>query len=269
MGLLDELKQQADSLREKQQVTQAELNQNLVLTHTKLSVALHYWVELFSSLNVIKPVVSRYYYLEGGVTQLENLLQCDYNVNGKRLTVDHKDYIEAIVLRFRCAADKQQITIEKQSDPMVKRLRDHLWQNNLRFDVKEIRNERGYIERGIFTINCEVPVIITLVGDLENAQIKIIAKNLEKLGEYSYRYDFDEFGKEVLEELAKAIIAKPNNFRSLGKYQMSMSVTSTRVPRPAEPPAKPVAQPPQQQPADDGGDPTKSFIGSVKSILKR
>ncbi len=116
MGLLDDLKQQADSLRQKQQVTQAELNQNLLLAHAKLKDGLHYLVDLFNSLNVIKPVVARYYSLEGGVTQLENLLQCDYNCNGRRLTVDHRDFIEAIVLRFRCVADGQ-ITIEKQSGP--------------------------------------------------------------------------------------------------------------------------------------------------------
>src|SRR5476651_806446 len=180
MGLLDDLKQQADSLRQKQQVTQAELNQNLLLAHAKLKDGLHYWVDLFNSLNIIKPVVSRYYYLEGGVTKLENLLQCDYNCNGRRLTVDHHDYIEAIVLRFRCVADGK-ITIEKVSDPMVTRLRDHLWTNALKFDVKEVRSERGYVERGIFTVACEVPVTITIVGDLENAQIKIVTKNLEKL----------------------------------------------------------------------------------------
>jgi hypothetical protein len=92
MSLIDDLKQQANSLRQKHQVTQEELNQNLLIAHGKLKDALHYWVELFGSLNVTKPVIVRYYYLEGGTTRLENLVQCDYNVNGRRLTVDHKDY---------------------------------------------------------------------------------------------------------------------------------------------------------------------------------
>ncbi len=64
MGLLDELKQQAESLRQKQQVkrqlTQEETDQNLQLMHTRFKDALHYWKELFDSLNVVKPVVSRY-----------------------------------------------------------------------------------------------------------------------------------------------------------------------------------------------------------------
>jgi hypothetical protein len=263
MGLLDDLKQQADSLRQKQQVTQAEFNQNLLLAHAKLKDGLHYLVDLFNSLNIIKPVVPRYYYLEGGISKLENLLQCDYNCNGRRLTVDHHDYIEAIVLRFRCAGDGK-IVIEKQSDPMVQRLRDHLWTNALKFEVKEVRSERGYVEKGIFTVNCEVPVTITIAGDLESAQIKITTKNLEKLGEYVYVYDFDEFGKDVLEELSKVIIAKPNTFRTMGKRQQAMTTTSVRAPRPE---VADTSAPDPEPPAEEASD--KSLIGNIRSLLKR
>ena len=73
MGLLDDLKQQADTLRQKEQVSQEEISQNLLLAHAKLKDALHYWVELFNSLNVIKPTISRVYYLEGGATRLDDL----------------------------------------------------------------------------------------------------------------------------------------------------------------------------------------------------
>jgi hypothetical protein len=265
MGLLDDLKRQADTLRQKEQVSQEEISQNLLLAHAKLKDALHYWVELFNSLNVIKPEITRAYYLEGGAARLDNLRQSDYNVNGRRLTVDHKDYIEAIVLRFRCASD-QKLIVEKQTDPVVQRMREHLWSHNLKFDLKEVRNERGYVERGTFTILCEVPVVVTMVGDLENARINITAKNLEKLGEYTNVYDFDEFGKEVLEELGKVIIAKPNNFRSMGRHQESLRVTATRPLRPA---AETGAEPSELAQVIDIGDPAKSFLGSIKSILKR
>jgi hypothetical protein len=270
MGLLDELKQQAESLRQKQQVTQAELNQNVQLAHTKLKAGLHYLVDLFNSLNIIKPVVPRYFSLEGGITQLENLLQCDYNCNGRRLTVDHRDFIEAIVLRFRCVGEGS-ITLEKHSDPMVQRLRDHLWTHALKFEVNEVRHERGYVERGIFTVKCEVPVTITISGDLENAQIKIVTKNLEKLGEYVYVYDFKEFGNEVLEELGKVIIAKPNSFRTTGRRQQAMAkTTNSRAPRGAVANALAARRDAEPEAAmttpDDAG---RGLMYNIKSLLKR
>jgi hypothetical protein len=265
MGLLDDLKQQADSLREKQQVTQSAYDQNLQRAHAKLQEGLRYWLDLFNSLNIIKLPVPRYYYLEGGVTRLENLLQCDYKANARRLTIDHHDYVEAIELRFHCMAEGS-LTLEKESEPMVRRLRDHLWANNLKFDVKEVRNERGYVERGIFTVKCEVPVAITIAADLDNAQIRTVTKNLEKLGEYAYLYDFDEFDRDVMEELGKVIVARPNTFRTMGRHQQAMTTPVTRMPRAqAEPPVEP-PQPAQSHATEPGA---KSLLGNIKSLLTR
>jgi len=255
MSLLDDLKQQAESLQQKQQVTQEEINQNLLAAHAKLNETLRYWVELFNSLNVIKPVVPRTYYLESGAIKLENLMQCDYNVNGRRGTSDHRDYIEAVVLRFRCASD-QKLTVEKKSEPMVQRLREQLWSSNLKFDLRELRNERGYVERGIFTIAAEVPVTVAITADLTTARIKITVKNLERLGEYAYIYDFDEFGREFLEELAKVIIAKPNAFRALGRHQKAV-ISTNRVS--GEP----------HSALGNMADPARSLAGGANSLLKR
>ncbi len=266
MGILDDLKQQAEALRLEQQVSQEERGQSLLLAHTKLKDALHYWVELFNSLNVIKPVVQRSYYLDSGTTRLDDLVQCDYNVNGRRLTRDHRDYIEAITLRFRCVADRK-VTIEKQGDRTVQQMREHLWMNNIRFDVKEIRNERGYLERGVFTVNCEVPVTITISAEVENSHIKIVTSNLETLGEYAYLYDFDEFPNAILEELAKAVLGKQNAFRALGRHQQAMRAKPARAARP-EPDESAQPQPPQAE-TDHAGDQPKGFVGSLKSILKR
>ncbi len=234
MGLLDELKQQADlalkQKREKEQVTQLGRNQTLQLAHAKLKDALLYWVALFDSLNVIKPEVRHNYYLDGGTIKLENLLQCDYTVNGRRQTVNHVEYIEAVSLQYNCISDRK-VTLEKQMDPVVRRTREHLVANNVKFDLKEFSNDYGYIERGIFTVNCDVSVAINIAADLPNLQITISTKNLEKFGEYRYIYDFDEFGQELLEELAKVIVARPNMFRTLGRHQQAMRATLGRAPR--------------------------------------
>ena len=256
MGLLDDLKQQADSVRQKAELSQGEISQNLLIAHDKLKDALHYWNELFNSLNVIKPTISRVYYLEGGAVRMEGMLQSEYNVNGRRQSLDHKDYFEAIVLRFRCASD-QKLVIEKQTDPLVQRMREHLWSNNLKFEVKEVRNDRGYVERGIFTINCEVAVTVTIVADLEHGRMQVATKNLEKFGEYTNTYDFDEFGKEVLEEIGKVIIAKPNNFRSMGRHQESMRTSTTRVPRQPSPSESQISKPvqPESPPAAKASPP--------------
>lgn len=268
MGLLDELKQQADALRQQQQQSAAERNQSLLRAHAKLKDALHYWIELFNSLNVIKPAIPRNYYLDSGVARFDGLMQCDYNVSGRHLTQDHRDYIDAMALRFRCVADRK-VTIEKQGDRLVQQLREHLFVNNLRFDLQEIRNERGYVERGIFTLYCDVPVLINIAADLDTSLIRIITRNFAALGEYEYVYDYDEFGSEIMEELAKAILGKPNAFRTLGRHQQAMRATPARMAR-QEPDDSAEPQPLQAETGPEhAGAPAGGFVGNLKSILKR
>lgn len=270
MSLLDDLKKQADSLRQKQEVSQEQVSQNLLAVNAKLKEALAYWVEMFNSLNIIKPVVERTYFLDSGNVRLEGLNQIDYNVNGRRKTIDHHDFIEGVVLRFRCYSD-QKVAVTKESDAHVERMREHLWSHNVKFDVKENKNERGYVERGQFTILCDVPVMVTLFGDFEKGHIRIHTKNLEKFGEFHYVYDIAEFGREISEELAKMILGQPNNLRTLGSHQQALRPASTpsRIGRPQAPQPEPEPETDDAQPMMDPSDPARSFMGSLRHLLKR
>ena len=273
MSLLDDLKKQADSLRQQQEVSEEQVNQNLLAVNAKLKEALAYWVEMFNSLNVIKPVIARTYFLDSGNVKLEALNQIDYNVNGRRKTIDHHDFIEGVVLRLRCFAD-QKVAVTKESDAHVERMREHLWSHNVKFDVKEIKNERGYVERGHFTILCDVPVMVTLFGDFERGHIRIHTKNLEKFGEFHYVYDIAEFGREIGEELGKMILGQPNNLRALGHHQQALRPSNSTSRAPADgaagaPGTQALEPEPDAQPMMDPSDPARSFMGSLRHLLKR
>lgn len=217
MSLLDDLKQQADLARETQRSSEVNRDQTLQASHARMKTALQYWVEFVKAVNVINPEVSRTYFVEGS-TQFANLTQCDYDVNSRRLTVAHIDYIDSIELRFRCVSDEK-VTIEKDSNALITRLQEHLWLHGLRFELREIRKEGAYLERGIFTLFADVTVRLTIAADLENAQINLTVRNLDRLGEYVYAYDYDEFGTELMEEIGKAILGKPHALRALGRRQ--------------------------------------------------
>jgi hypothetical protein len=229
MGLLDEFKREADSVLTKQRSSQDALNEKLQAAHVRLKDALQFWVQLFNSLNVVKPDIRRNYYIEGSA-QLENLLQCDYNVNGRRLTVDHHDYIDAIVLRFRCTGT-QQLTLQKESQSRVDGLRQHLWSHGLKFDLKETKREGAYVDRGIFSITPEIAVTLTIAADIDNSQVKLTVRNLERLGDYTYVYDYAEFTAVLLEEIAKVILARPHKLRAMGTKQAETLTTRATVAR--------------------------------------
>ena len=228
MSLLDELKRDATTALSQQPPHESDRTQKLQSSHAALHRALQYWLEFFKALNVLKPMVARNYYLEGS-TQLKNLIQCDYNVNSRRITVEHRDYLDSLELRFRCASDEN-IVIEKDSPVLVSRLQEHLWQHGLRFDLREVRREGRFLERGIFTIPGEVTVRFTIAADADREKITVTVRNLERLGEYSYVYGVDELDLALFEEMGKAMLAQPNKLRRMGRYQAAAVPPRTGVP---------------------------------------
>lgn len=274
MSLLDELKLQADALRQRQQSGQETYEDNVKRIHARLKEAHGKLYELVNSLNVVKPEVTRYYYLEGNKV-LDGLRQGEYALSARRKSIDHTDYFEEIILRTQCRRDGF-LTVEKDSEALVERMKQFLWSNNLKFDLKETRSERGYTERGVFAVLQEVPIHITIAGLPQKGQVVIMTKNLEKLGEIVYTYDIDEIDATLVEELARLLLNKPNQFRSLGRHQQAVLAH-------APAPARSAAQPEALGEADDylGGDELlepapapeperrKGLMSSLRSLIRR
>ncbi len=264
MSLLDDLKNQAEVLRKRQQSGSALHDHYFREIHERLKLVYQHMNELAKSLNTIRPEVIRYFYIEGS-TVLEGLRQADYQVSARRKTIDHADYFEELVVRTRCVGTEK-LRFAKESEPLVTRMREFLWGNSLKFDLRESRSERGYVQSGTFTVEPEVPVSITVSGVPERGHILIVTRNLEKLGEVTYTYEIDEVDTPLLEELTRLLIGKPNQFRRMGKHQQPMRpaqrarpVTETPVPEP-EPPVI------DDLPAEDS---PKSILGSLRSLLRR
>ena len=228
MGLLDDLKQQAERQKQQQESGQTVRGQNLQAVQTALGEAFRYLSELAKTLNTVKPQVYRLFYVDVS-TKLDQLAQCDYTVREKRKTVDNKDYLEEVKFLFR-SVGSQNVTIEKDSPQNVERLREQLWLYNFKFECKEIKNERGMIVRGTFTVFTDVPASATFVGDWDAGKIKLTLKNIEKSGDADYIYEAAEVNPALFEELAKLLVGKPNNLRNLGSYQVMMRTTTLRRP---------------------------------------
>ncbi len=262
MSLLDDLKNQAEVLRKRQQSGSALHDHYFREIHERLKLVYQHMNELAKSLNTIRPEVIRYFYIDGS-TVLEGLRQADYQVSARRKTIDHADYFEALLVRTRCVGTEK-LRFAKESEPLVTRMREFLWGNSLKFDLRESRSERGYVQSGTFTVEPEVPVSITVSGVPERGHILIVTRNLENLGEVTYTYEIDEVDIPLLEELTRLLIGKPNQFRRMGKHQQPM--------RPAQR-ARPVTETPEPEPSviDDlpADDSPKSILGSLRSLLRR
>lgn len=261
MKFLDELKKEAETLKKKESFdTQAKLTtlgQNFMQLQAKLREIYAYLDDLVTQLNIIKPTVLRSYYIEG-VGNFDNINQHDYVLNKRHKSIDNKDFIDQITLRFRCAPGDV-LTAEKESPSTIQALKEYLWTYNIKFETQEFKNQRGFVERVIFKIPGEVVVNITIKGDFEKSQIKINTKNVERLSEYNYIYEIDEINEALLEEFYKFLIGKPNNFRKLGKHQSTVARPASSKPSILD------TQYPEEE--EEPGDKKKGLLGSIKSLF--
>lgn len=226
MGLLDDLKQQADSLNQREQSGAEARSANSKIHHAKLKEINQYLNELAKSLNAVKPRVERNLFVES-TTKLSNLVQGDYSVRDERKTVEHVDYVQQVVFQFR-SCGTQNVVLEKQSPETIKRTRDYLWGYKLKFECKEIKNDRHMVERAIFTIKSEVNGTAAFIGNWDTGKITLTISNVESLGNVDYIYDPAEINQGLLEELAKLLLGKPNNLRAMGTHQ-EMMLTNPRL----------------------------------------
>jgi len=230
MGLLDDLKQQADTLNQRDLSSQERTSANSKIEHAKLKEVFQYLNDLAKSLNAVKPRVERNFYIES-TTRLSNLIQGDYSVRDERKSVDFVDYVHQVAFQFR-SCGTQNVVLEKQSPETIKRTRDYLWGYKLKFECNEVKNDRHLVERAVFTIMSEVPGFAAFTGNWDTGKIKLTLSNVETLGNVDFIYDPAEINQGLLEELAKLVLGKPNNLRTMGSYQESM-MTSPRS-RPAK-----------------------------------
>jgi hypothetical protein len=254
MGLLDDLKQQAESRKVQEQANEAQKAQNLQEVNTALRGVFQYFIEFANSLNILKPEIARTFYIDS-TTKFDRFGQGQYRVRDRRKTVDHKDYFEEVTVRFSWTGS-QPLVVEKDTPALIQRLRESLAGYNLRYECREVKNERGVVERAIFTIEPEVIADAAFAGNWDTGKVRLTLKNVETLGAVDFQYETAEVDGGLFEELAKLLLAKPNNLRNLGKYQELLR-TAPRLRSTAS----------ETQYLSAPAEPKGGLLGGLKSIL--
>lgn len=281
MSFLDELKRQAEEEKERElEATQNQLKAftaNFTTVDARMRQIFRYLLELSKHLDGLKLFVKRSYYLET-YGNLEGWEQQGYKVSGKKFTKDERDYLKEIQFRFVCRGGEP-VVIEKTNEEVATRFKDQLWRYSLRFEMKEFRNQRAYLEKAIFTIAPEIPVVFQFVADHDQGTIDINIKNFGMFALNKLRYDADEVDDYFLDELAKYVVGKPSNFRALGHRQKEAAerIRQSRAQASAEEARRRVEEAAAEEEEDrrraeasgQGGDggPAGEETGGLKGVL--
>lgn len=263
MGLLDDLKKQAESRQQLPTSHEAALHKHgyFDAAQNALAEASRYFGELANSLNVVKPDVQRQYYIEGS-TRLFGLQQTDYTVRDKRKTFENRDYLTDVTLLFTCQGSEN-LAFERDTPRAIENMKEFFWGYSLPFECREIRNDRAKVEKAVFTLLAKVPASITLAGNWDTGAFKLTLRNVEVLGNVDHSYTAADITHEFLEELGKFVLAQPNNLRGFGKANEPQPMAILPAAPRAEPEYPVAPESPPAEPAPSG------IVGALKSFIKR
>ncbi len=230
MGLLDDLKKQAEAKLNAPPETDTQTNKNnFPRAQELLKEASSYFTELATTLNVLKPDVRRQFYIEGS-TKLTNLLQGGYTTRDRRKSIPGGEALAEVNLLFSLT-NNEKLTFEKE-ERQIARMKEYLWAYSLPFESTDIRDDKGRIVRGAITVFGKIPASITISGDWDKGMMHLTLRNVELLGDVKQSFGIEDIKRDFLEEIGKVVLAQPNCLRDYGRSTdapLPMSFTPPRI----------------------------------------
>jgi hypothetical protein len=263
MGLLDDLKKEADTLKNQEAARTQSLKANAMQVDQALRKAFNYMNELFRQLNVVKPPCPRVYDLLT-VGKIDGLTQSDYRIEYRTSIRNSAEHYENLIVTFR-RSKPEQISVKREAE-QIERFRDLLWQNNLRFASEPFRNDRRVVVFETFKINCDILCGADIIGDYDEGVIRFKLKNVEDFGPTVYTLEPDKVNDQTLELLAKLFIGQESAFADYNRRPAS-NLSATGQYR-AQPKAAPQYAPDPTPPKEPEEKKTGLF-GSIKSVLNK
>lgn len=207
MGVLDELKQQAEKVQAKlkeqeasQKGQRSRLERRLV---TRMDDLHAYFKEFQQQLNLVKPEITSDFYITDLCT-LKGLSQEAY-----QLTSDNSGHVNKFTFHYALVG-KGVREVRLPNKLVAEQKKEVLWRYGFKFKLKEYSPSRCSL-----LIEAYVPVSFEFEADVERAAIRLRVKNKPMPGISTYTYDADQVDSEFMDETAKYVLSKPNGFDEL------------------------------------------------------
>jgi hypothetical protein len=262
VGLLDDLKKQADALKANEVDKTESLRSSAVAVDHSLRRSFLYLNDLGKQLNVVQ-MPSPFKYNLPTVGDIEGLIVKDFFCDFRSKHFIDKDYYGEVHVAYRAWSDRV-LTVKKGPDEMEK-FRDILWQNNLEHTSEQFRDNRKVITHEVFKVKCDLRVQAKIEGNHESARLKIVTKNVDGLLVDIFNFMAAEMNDKAIEEFAKYFIGRPNEWPELVKLSvLNQKAAAAPAPRPKTEPQY-LIQRAEEAPAEKKG----GLFGSIKSILNK
>jgi hypothetical protein len=215
MGLLDDLKKQADMVKSEQHSQQSLLQARLKLVEAKMNQTFLYLNDLLKQLAVLRPTNPMAYSIPG-IGDLQNLAFAESFIDYRKKKISDRDYFDAIIFFIRWASPGN-ISVERDMPVTIQKVRDVLWEFGLKFAEEDIKKPGGGFLKTQFTLPNAITCDVTISADHENGALAVKGKHLLRLGAEALRIPADAVDEALLDEFAKMLIGQPTMLR---KYRV-------------------------------------------------
>jgi hypothetical protein len=216
MGLLDDLKRQADMVKSQQLSQQVILEESIKLVEAKMHQTFLYLDDLLKQLAVLKPTNPTVYAIPG-VGDFQNLGYSESFINYRKKKISDKEYYDYITMFIKWSSPENLI-VERDMPAAIEKVTDALWRFGLKFSEEKIKKPGGGFEKMKFTVPNNITCDITIKADHDNARLVVKGKHFFRLGADELRIPAADLDEALLEEFAKMLIGQPSRLR---KYRVA------------------------------------------------
>ena len=216
MGLLDDLKKQADLVKTQQILQQNLQGDRLKLVEDKMKQTFQYVHELLKQLGIVKPTSPLVYSIPG-VTDFRNLVFAESFIDYRKKRISDKEYFDTIHFFIKWAGPDTFVT-EKDMPPAMQRIREALWLSKVKFIEEEKKNAKGFVVGAKFIVPASVLTDIIIKADHEQGKLHFQTTHMFGLGVEYISVPAQEITESMLDDLAKALIGQPSEIR---KYRVA------------------------------------------------
>jgi hypothetical protein len=207
MGLLDDLKKQAEALKEEQKAMGEEAQRRRLANRQSLEEALQrlhrYLDDLVEQLKVVSPTITADFSIKGGGS-LKGLRQGEYLLSD--LDTEHLSFRLGLTLR-----SSRRYQFEIHGSHSIEP-----WLNEVKsfgldvFSARLIEDAAG--QRARVVLEGVVPVSLSCRGDTDAGHIVLVIRNYDALGDRRHFVRPEAVDDLFLDELARYILREDNRF---------------------------------------------------------
>jgi hypothetical protein len=206
MGLLDEIRKQAEDIKRGQANQSNARAENFIAVQRAMISVLRYSVDLFKQLEVVQPK-NPVEYVIPNVATIGGLSFVEAFVDSRRKKIGERETLDFLTLMVTWAADSP-VTARYDMPPLAQRARDVLWEHGLRFGEREIAVP-GSSARGVeLSIPRRLVTHITVTANFEAGSLDMKSRNLTRFGHDDFRVPIAQFNDTINEDIAQAILGR-------------------------------------------------------------